>query len=137
MNIQGLEITPLPVWHGDDLLSHGFAFSLSDRDGKMINVLYLSDISRMVPETLAFIRQKLPPTDILVVDALLLRGENPVHFNLEQAMELRDQIKPKGQTFLVGISCDSFLPDHETNDYLQKTYGNDVQLAHDGLVIEL
>jgi phosphoribosyl 1,2-cyclic phosphodiesterase len=136
VTVQGLDIIPLPVWHGDDLISHGFAFSVPSKNGKLTNVVYLSDISRMVPETLEFIQKKLPSTDILIVDALLLEGNNPVHFNLEQAMELRDQIQPKGQTYLVGMSCDAFPPHGETNEYLKKTFGP-VQLAHDGLVIDL
>eukprot|EP00980_Cylindrotheca_fusiformis_P015183 scaffold4204_cov140-Cylindrotheca_fusiformis.AAC.2 len=136
INVQGLDIIPLPVWHGEDLISHGFAFSVPNKNGALTNVVYLSDISRMVPETLEFIQKKLPPTDILIVDALLLKGRNPVHFNLDQAMEVRDQIQPKGETYLVGMSCDAFPPHDETNEYLKKTYGN-VQLAHDGLVIDL
>ena len=132
-HVQGLDIVPLPVWHGDDLISHGFAFSVGDT-----NVVYLSDISRMVPETLEFIKDKLPPTDILVVDALLLQGTNPVHFNLDQAMALRAQIQPRQNTFLVGMSCDSFLVSHdEMNQYLEQKYGSSVQLAHDGLVINV
>jgi hypothetical protein len=53
-------------------------------------------------------------------------------------MELRDQIQPKCQTHLIGMSCacDSFPPNGETNEYLKKTLGP-VQLAHDGLVIDL
>lgn len=136
MNVAGLDIIPLPVWHGDDLISHGFAFSVANKNGSLTNVVYLSDISRMVPETLEYIQQKLPPTDILVVDALLLEGNNPVHFNLDQAMEVRDQVQPRGITYLVGMSCDAFPPHDETNEYLKKAYG-DVQLAHDGLVIDL
>jgi phosphoribosyl 1,2-cyclic phosphodiesterase len=133
---QGLEIVPLPVWHGDDLLSHGFAFSVRGKSGKSTNVVYLSDISRMVPETLEFILQTLPqPTDILVIDTLLWHKETAVHFSLDQAMALRDKIQPQ-QTYLVGTNCDSFLPHEEMNVVLQKEYGS-VQLAYDGQVIEL
>lgn len=133
--VPGLEIIPLPVLHGDDLISHGFAFSVRNRKGESTHVVYLSDISKMIPETLEFIRTKLPPTDILIVDALLLEGTNPVHFNLDQAMALREEIQPKGQTYLVGMSCDAFPPHETTNAYLKKNYGS-VQLAHDGLVID-
>jgi phosphoribosyl 1,2-cyclic phosphodiesterase len=137
---QGLEIVPLPVWHGDDLLSHGFAFSVrgkrSSGKRRRTNVVYLSDISRMVPETLEFILETLPqPTDILVIDSLLWHKDNPVHFSLDQAMALRDKIQPK-QTYLVGTNCDSFLPHDEMNVVLKKEYGS-VQLAYDGQVIEL
>jgi phosphoribosyl 1,2-cyclic phosphodiesterase len=136
MHIHGMEILPLPVWHGEDLISHGFAFTIHSKTGKPTNVVYLSDISRMVPETLECILQRLPPTDILVVDALMWHGENPVHFSLDQAMALRDQIQPRRQTFLVGMNCDSFLPHDEMNAHLAKEYGS-VAMAHDGLEIEL
>lgn len=137
MNIEGLDIIPLPVWHGDDLISYGFAFSIPSKDSeKSINVVYLSDISRMVPETMDFIQNELPPTDILVVDALLWRHQHPTHFSLEQAVELRDQIQPRLQTFLVGMSCENYPPHEQMETYLKSTYGN-VTMAHDGLSIPL
>ncbi|CAJ1965770.1 unnamed protein product [Cylindrotheca closterium] len=134
--VPGLTIVPLPVLHGDDLVSHGFSFSVQNQKGEFTNVVYLSDISKMIPETMEYIQKQLPPTDILVVDALLLKGTNPVHFNLDQAMALRDEIQPRGQTYLVGMSCDSFPPHDETNAYLKEKYGA-VQLAHDGLAIDV
>ena len=63
--IYGLRIVPLPVIHGEDLISYGYAFTVGRK-----NILYLSDISRMLPETLDFIRTKLPPTDVLIIDSL-------------------------------------------------------------------
>jgi phosphoribosyl 1,2-cyclic phosphodiesterase len=143
-----LKITPLPVWHGEDLICHGFAFSVPSssktsssssnqkQQSPPVNVLYLSDISRMIPETLEFILNSLPPTDILIVDALRWHQPNPTHFSLDQAVALRDQIAPKQQTYLVGMSCDGFLPHEEMNAHLKAKYGN-VQLAHDGLAINL
>ena len=38
-----LTITPLPVWHGDDLISHGFAFTVQ-HGTKSCREVYLSDI---------------------------------------------------------------------------------------------
>ena len=143
--VEGLDIIPLPVWHGDDLISYGFAFSLpiphnnkSKSHGKatVINVVYLSDISRMVPETMEFIQNQLPPTDILVVDSLLWKSQHPTHFSLEQAVALRNQLQPRLQTYLVGMSCESFPPHEQMAVYLQSTYG-DVTMAHDGLSIPL
>jgi phosphoribosyl 1,2-cyclic phosphodiesterase len=123
-----LAITPLPVMHGEDLISFGFAFTIGT-----LNVVYLSDISRMLPETLAFICDKLPPTDILVLDALHETEPNAVHYNLQEALALVDLIRPK-QTYFVGMSCDSFLSHDEMNRLLREKYGN-VALAHDGLEI--
>ncbi len=141
--INGFEFTPLPVWHGDDLISHGFAFSLQPgpTSKKPLNVVYLSDISRMVPETLEFIKKKLPPTDILIVDSLLWEKDHSVHFSMKQAIELAQTIQPRQTTYLIGMSCDNFLPHDEMNAYLKETYGNsnsgDIAMAHDGLVVEL
>lgn len=137
-----LTITPLPVVHGEDLISYGFAFTVggvSDNENTVaaMNVVYLSDISRMLPETLEHIQTKLPqPTHVLVLDALHVEQENPVHYNLPQAMALVQQIRPL-QTYFVGMNCDSFAPHDEMNERLRKEYGSigSVQLAHDGLVI--
>lgn len=74
--VPGFYVTPLPVKHGEDLVSYGFAFSIGD-----YNVVYLSDISRMLDETMEFIQTKLPqPTHLLVLDALHLTSPNPVHY---------------------------------------------------------
>jgi phosphoribosyl 1,2-cyclic phosphodiesterase len=128
--VQGLTIVPLPVMHGEDLVSFGFSFSAGGA-----NVVYLSDISRMLPETLEYIRTKLPETDVLVLDSLQPEKDNASHFNLEEAVELSKQIRPK-QTYLLGMNCDSFLPHDEMNEKLRKDHGN-VQFAHDGLELDL
>ena len=150
--MEGFEFVPLPVWHGDDLISHGFAFSLnpgpaSSSSSRSLNVVYLSDISRMVPKTLEFIQTKLPPTDILIVDSLYWDKQIPVHFSMEQVVNLSQTLQPRIRTYLIGMSCDDFLSNDEMNVYLKHTYGksrnekNDsegvVAMAHDGLVIEL
>lgn len=129
LDVEGLSVVPLPVMHGEDFLSYGFAFTC----GKT-NIVYLSDISRMLPETMDFIHHKLPPTDILIVDSLYPQGTHPVHYSMAQAITVVNQIKPK-QTYIVGINCDAFLPHDEMNKELRRRYGN-LQLAHDGLCIE-
>jgi phosphoribosyl 1,2-cyclic phosphodiesterase len=87
----------------------------------------------MTPETENFILNELPPTDILVIDALSLDSFNPTHNNLKQSLKIVRRLKPK-QTFIVGMSCDSFLPHEEMNEELAKLDIR-IQLAHDGLVI--
>ncbi|GKZ00117.1 hypothetical protein MPSEU_000965800 [Mayamaea pseudoterrestris] len=121
-----LEITPLPVMHGEDLISYGFSFTIGT-----LNVVYLSDISRMLPSTLDYILDK--PTDILIVDALHEAESNAVHYTLHEALALVATIQPK-QTYFVGMSCDSFLPHDDMNKMLAGKYGN-VAFAHDGLEI--
>ncbi len=136
----GLKMIPLPVKHGEDFICNGYAFSVKgDRDRgnevKTTNVVYLSDISRMLPETERFILESLPPTDILVVDSLLCDQDHAVHFSLNQALDLVKRLKPK-RTFIVGMNCDDFPEHDEANDAIMKRNAT-VQLAHDGLAIEL
>lgn len=131
-NAAGVEMIPLPVMHGEDLVCNGYAFSVADGKQKM-NVVYLSDISRMLPETEEFILEKLPPIDVLVVDSLNWDRPNPTHFSFRQALKLIRRLQPK-RTFLVGMSCDSFLPHDEANEEL-KNLDIKVELAHDGLFL--
>jgi phosphoribosyl 1,2-cyclic phosphodiesterase len=139
-NGDGFDIIPLPVWHGDDLISHAFAFTVQSHNEhyyRPLHVLYISDISKMVPATLEYIQTNLPATDILIVDALLPHQTHPVHFSLDQAVDLAKQIQPKVQTYLIGMSCDAFLPHDEMNAYLHDQYHGTVTMAHDGLVVDL
>jgi len=130
----GLRMIPLPVLHGEDLICNGYAFSL-DGSKEKTNVVYLSDISRMPEETEEYILTKLPPTDILVIDALNLYRLNPTHLNLEQALNVVRRLKPK-KTYLVGMGCDSFLPHDEMNEQL-KRLDVQIELAYDGLMLEM
>eukprot|EP00804_Cyclotella_cryptica_P001926 CCRYP_007359-RA/>CCRYP_007359-RA protein AED:0.03 eAED:0.03 QI:134/1/1/1/0/0.5/2/92/434 len=132
----GLRMIPLPVMHGEDLVCNGYAFSLDgNQKSSKMNVVYLSDISRMPAQTEKFILEKLPPTDILVIDALNLNDFNPTHNNLEQSMKIIRKLKPK-RTFVVGMSCDLFLPHDEMNQELAEL-DIQVELAHDGLVVAM
>lgn len=130
LNVEGLSVVTLPVMHGEDFVSYGFAFTVGQT-----NIVYLSDISRMLPETMDFILHKLPPTDILIVDSLYPDRTHPVHYSMEEAIEIMKQINPK-QTFFVGMNCDAFLPHDEANEELRQQFGKNVQLAHDGLAID-
>lgn len=130
----GLRMIPLPVMHGEDLVCNGYAFSLDGaKTGKKTNVVYLSDISRMPRETEDFIMNELPPTDILVVDALNFDRYNPTHYSFRQALELVRRLKPK-RTLVVGMSCDAFLPHDEMNRELEALDVR-IELAHDGLML--
>lgn len=130
----GLKMIPLPVKHGEDLICNGYAFSVNGDKGETINVVYLSDISRMIPETEKYIMEELPPTDILVVDSLLYKKKHSVHYSLDQALELVERLKAK-KTFIVGMNCDDF-PEHEDANRLIQERNSTVELAHDGLAIE-
>ena len=125
----GLEVLALPVMHGEDLVSSAFVFGVESR------VVYISDISRMLPGTLERIKEK--PVDILIVDALCLTFKHPTHFSLEQAIDLCREVKPN-KAYFVGMGTQF---DHdEVNSYLSKRSVKeniDMQLAHDGLCIPI
>jgi len=136
--VGGLRMIPLPVIHGEDFICNGYAFSVKserEHEDKMTHVVYLSDLSRMPEETLEFILNELPPTDILVVDSLSYSIPHPVHFSLDQAMNLVKIIGAK-KTYIVGINCDDF-PDHDEANRRIQAKDPSVELAYDGLVIEL
>jgi phosphoribosyl 1,2-cyclic phosphodiesterase len=143
ISVEGLQIVPLPVWHGDDLLCMGYAFSLpcridntSPTSKKDIHIVYFSDISRMKKETMDYIHHNLPPTDVLIIDALLSTDHiHPVHFNLHQAVALSKQLGAK-KTFVIGMGCESFPPHEETNSFLNNQVDIDISLAYDGLVLD-
>ena len=111
--------------------------SHNSKEKRKTNVVYLSDISRMIPETEDYILNELPqPTHILIIDSLNVKRKHPVHFSLEEALKVVERIKPD-QTYIVGMNCDDF-PDHDTTNEMLKEWNHPtVQLAHDGLVIEL
>jgi phosphoribosyl 1,2-cyclic phosphodiesterase len=125
-----LPVLPFAVMHGEDLESMGFLFGSSDK------VCYISDISRMLPDSLQLIKRS-GPIDVLIVDALLLSFNHPTHYSLEQAVELCKDVKPK-RAFFVGMS--SSMEHDEVNEYLKELSqkeGIEMQLAHDGLAIDI
>lgn len=150
----GLKMIPLPVMHGEDMVCLGFAFSLKqpsyDQNGiyheRSINVVYLSDISRMLPATEKYIEQHLPPIDILVIDSLLQFNHNSTHQSMREAIQLAKRLGPD-KVYLVGMNCDDFLPHDEMNQLLKEEIHDrdkdrmgqpamEVFLAHDGLVLD-
>jgi phosphoribosyl 1,2-cyclic phosphodiesterase len=129
LNVLGLNIIPIPVMHGEDMTSLGFIFGEKDR------IVYISDISRILPESLHLIKQK--EVSILIVDALFLRRTYFSHFNLPQALEFCRLIGA-AKTLFVGMSSEF---DHEeVNMELKSLFtseGLDVQLSCDGQVIDV
>lgn len=129
-NISSLTITPFPVMHGEDLESSGFII------GNRSKLCYISDISRMIPSSLDFIKS-YDQIELLVVDALSISYEHPTHYSMEQAINLCRQIKPKKCLF---VGMGSEIEYHEMNQQLQKYFqdeGLDIQLAHDGLLVDI
>jgi phosphoribosyl 1,2-cyclic phosphate phosphodiesterase len=115
-NINGLNISPLPVMH----------FKLPVLGFRFHNFSYITDANFIPDETL----DKLRGTEILVLNALQ-RAAHISHFNLEQAIEVAAKVNAR-QTFLTHISHKLGLHADVT-----KELPENIGLAYDGLQIEL
>ncbi len=113
--IEGFEIQPIEVWHGEKLPILGFRFD---------DLTYITDCKSIQSEEL----EKIKGTKTLILNALHHHTHHS-HLNLKEALALVERIKPE-QTFLTHIS-------HSMGKYedVQKTLPNNVALAYDGLVI--
>lgn len=110
--INGVEIKPLPVWHGR-LLINGF------RIGRMA---YITDASAIEPQVM----QEINKLDVLIINALR-KESHPTHLSLGEAIEIIDQVKPK-QAWLIH-------PSHHIGLHakVQASLPRNVHLAYDGL----
>jgi len=86
---------------------------------------YVTDCSSIPDASL----QKLQGLDTLVLGALRHR-EHPTHFNVDQAIEMVELLRPR-QAYFTHIAHD--LDHEETNDYLPEH----IELAYDGLVLDI
>ncbi len=110
--ILGQKIIPIPLVHARFNV-------LGFRIG---NVAYCTDVSEIPAASWPLLEN----LDVLVLDALWLRGPHPSHFNLEQALDVVSRLKPK-QTYLTHMS-------HEMDyDSLPATLPPGVAMAFDGL----
>ncbi len=110
-----IEMTPVPVDHGD-ITSLGFRIG---------GTLYLPDVSTIPAPSMAHFED----LDTLIIDSLR-RRPHPSHFNLEQALALQADIKPK-RTILTNLHNDL---DYET--VLAET-PDSVEPAFDGLQVSI
>ena len=115
----GVKITPIPLEHGE-MQVLGFRF------GK---AAYLTDFNA-VPESSMAMLQDL---DDLVLDALR-DTPHPMHQTVAQALALVAQLKPK-RAWFTHIAHD--LGHAETNERLRRLGHANVQLAYDGLQLEV
>ena len=115
LRIGDLDLEPIEVFHGQ-LPVLGF---------RVGSFAYVTDVSRIPKESF----DKLRGVDSLVLDGLRY-AEHPTHFTLSQAADAAARIGAR-ETYLVHMTHDV---DHEEgNAYLPDS----VQLAYDGLVLEL
>ena len=115
-DVDGLTVTPLPVMHAR-LPIIGF---------KIGNLAYITDCSKMPPETAAAISG----IDTLVLNALR-HQPHMSHMNLREAMDVISVVKPR-QAFLTHLSHDMGLIDNT-----KKLLPQGVDIAIDGLTVAI
>ena len=111
-----VEVTPIEVLHGE----------LPVTCYRFDDFVYLTDVKTVSEEE----KQKLQGVKILVVNALRLE-EHPTHFNLEEALDFVNEIKPE-KAYFSHIS-------HRLgfHNEIEKILPKNVFLAYDGLQLEL
>jgi phosphoribosyl 1,2-cyclic phosphate phosphodiesterase len=115
-SIDGVSITPLEVLHLK-MPVLGFRFG---------NFSYITDANFIPASTI----EKLAGTDVLVLNALQ-RDPHISHFNLDEALEMVEQIKPK-RTFFTHISHKLGL-----HADVARELPDNVMLSYDGLQLEI
>ena len=113
--LDGVSINPIQVMHGS-LEIFGYRFN---------DIAYLTDVKTLKKSE----KDKLQNLDILVVNALRT-APHPTHMNLDEALSLIDELKPK-KAYLTHIS--HRLGFHEE---VSKELPKNVFLAYDGLIVE-
>lgn len=126
MNLHLIENKPFRFNSIEVIPIRGFHHKLPVLGFRIGNMAYLTDINRITEEE----KEKLANLEILIVNALRLE-KHISHFNLEEALELIDEVKPK-QAYLTHISHLMGLH-HEINKLLPAN----VFLAYDGLQLDL
>jgi riboflavin kinase/FMN adenylyltransferase len=117
--LMGTIFTPIPLLHGDmEVL--GFRFG---------RAAYLTDFSWVPESSLAL----LSGLDELIIDALR-DIPHPMHQTVDQALALIKKLNPR-RAWFTHIAHD--LSHEETNERLRKLGYDNVQLAYDGLEIEV
>ncbi len=122
--IDGLEIIPLPVHHGQANEIFGYRFG---------PVSYISDASAISDATAKLVAG----SELLVLDALRPARTHGTHFTVEEAIEQVRRLRPK-RTLLTDATHD--IDHNSVNAMLAKLMesdGLDIQYAHDGLAIEI
>jgi len=124
LNVEGVTITPLPVYHGVGYISCGFKFG---------NIAYISDISQFTDETL----YRINGCTTLILDSVELTGTHGSHFTFPETVSEIKKLKIP-QNYLIGMTHDF---DHDSvNTELLKLKEKDnlqAELSYDGLIIPI
>jgi phosphoribosyl 1,2-cyclic phosphate phosphodiesterase len=115
----GLTFIPVPLVHGS-MQVLGFRFG---------RAAYLTDFSSLPDSSLALLHD----LDELILDALR-DVPHPMHQTVEQALALIKKLNPR-RAWFTHVAHD--LPHAETNERLRNLGHPNVQLAYDGLELEL
>jgi phosphoribosyl 1,2-cyclic phosphate phosphodiesterase len=110
--VNGISIIPLPVVH----------LKLPVLGFRLKNFCYITDANNIPAETV----ERLQGTETLVLNALQ-REQHISHFNLKQALEMVEKIKP-AQSYFTHIS-------HKLGTHADVSKEENVSLAFDGLQI--
>ena len=112
----GIEITPLPVCHGDWTI---LGFRIGD-------FAYITDTNGIPDATMRLLRD----VEHLALDGLRVAPRHPTHFTIEEAVACAQKIGAK-HTWLIHLTHEV---DHAT---VEATLPEGVRLAFDGLRLEL
>ena len=115
-NINNTTIQPIEAQH---YMMPVFGFRIN-------NFVYLTDVSEISDTE----KEKMKGADLIILDALR-KKPHISHFNLEQALALLEELKPK-QALLTHISHYMGL-----NDEINNELPNHINLAYDGQIINL
>ena len=115
-NIKGTIIQPINVLH----------YKLPVFGFRIKNFVYLTDVSEISKKE----KEKMKGADLIILDALRKKAHLS-HFNLEQALSLLEELKPK-QALLTHISHYMGL-----HDNINKELPDHINLAYDGQVVYL
>jgi len=113
--VDGLEVTPIPIWHG----------AMPVLGYRIGNLAYVTDCSR-IPESSSELLSNL---DVLVLGVLRVEPHE-THFCLDEGLAVVEELAPE-RAFFTHVS---HRMDHETTDL---SLPDGVQLAYDGLRISV
>ncbi len=115
-NIGDIALNPINVWH----------YKMPVKAFRVNNFTYITDANRIEDDEL----EKIKGSEVIVINALR-KTDHISHFKLSEAVALLEKLKPK-KAYLTHIS--HYLGKH---DEVQKELPDFIQIAHDGLVLDI
>lgn len=143
--INGLEILPVPLLHGQ-LEDSGYLLSETNpHDGKRSSIAYLTDLSSIAENSVKLIQENAGTLEHLVVDAIRIKPHS-THFHFNAALDLAERLEPR-HTWFIHLTHDlSHVQVEEFTAASLSGYpalrrivrdGGSVAPAYDGLVLEI